>query len=276
MTNLLTYIFIFFFTFISSAYPKFADAYTDGLWINGEDSKLGSWNIADGNSLYVGQNGSDFANVKNRDDFEPISLTLTGLTVAGSLYSIQDSARKIYSWIEGKGYKGKTTYVDPISGEVYTSDAMLKDGAVDLATAAAISGAFKIGGKVVGKIKNGLNYKTLYRAVEPEELLSIKNTGKFIIPPGRQEIKDFAIHYKNNGALKYAKQVVENTSWGSNQYTIVKTSILKNKLKDPLINMTVDRGIRSVGIPENLLNDLTKPKILKTYTSSKLKDMKIK
>ena len=62
----------------------------------------------------------------------------SGLTVAGSLYSIQDSARKIYSWVEGEGYKGKTTYVDPISGEVYTSDAMLKDGAVDLATAAAI------------------------------------------------------------------------------------------------------------------------------------------
>ena len=191
MTKLLTYIFIFLFTFTSSVNAcyfvksesglgvfgheighsmygddeamagylgsRFADAYTDGLWINGVDSKLGSWNVADGNLLYVGQNGSDFANVKNRDDFEPISLTLTGLTVAGSLYSIQDSARKIYSWIEGEGYKGNTTYVDPISGEVYTSDAMLKDGAVDLATAATISGAFKIGGKVVGKIKNGIN-----------------------------------------------------------------------------------------------------------------------
>ena len=191
MTKLLTYIFIFLFTFTSSVNAgyfvklesglgvfgheighsmygddevtagylgsRFADAYTDGLWINGEDSKLGSWNVADGNSLYVGQNGSDFANVKNRDDFEPISLTLTGLTIAGSIYSIQDSARKIYFWIEGEGYKGKTTYVDPISGEVYTSDAMLKDGAVDLATAATISGAFKVGGKVVGKIKNGIN-----------------------------------------------------------------------------------------------------------------------
>ena len=48
---------------------RFADAYTDGLWINGENYSLGNWNIVDGNSLYVGQNGSDFANVKNRDDF---------------------------------------------------------------------------------------------------------------------------------------------------------------------------------------------------------------
>ena len=185
MYKLLTCIFIFLFTFTSSVNAgyfvksesglgvfgheighsmygddeatagylgsRFADAYTDGLWINGEDYSLGNWNVADGNSLYVGQNGVDFSGVKNRDDFEPISLTLTGLTVAGSIYSIQDSARKIYSWIEGEGYKGNTTYVDPISGEVYTSDAMLKEGAVDLATAAAISGAFKIGGKVVGK-----------------------------------------------------------------------------------------------------------------------------
>ena len=77
----------------------------------------------------------------------------SGLTVAGSIYSIQDSARKIYSWVEGEGYRGNTTYVDPISGEVYTSDAMLKDGAVDLATAATISGAFKIGGKVVSNVR---------------------------------------------------------------------------------------------------------------------------
>ena len=48
---------------------RFADAYTDGLWINGEDYSLGNWNIADGNSSYVEQNGLDFASVKNRDDF---------------------------------------------------------------------------------------------------------------------------------------------------------------------------------------------------------------
>ena len=191
MTKLLTYIFVFLFTFTSSVNAgyfvksesglgvfgheighsmygddeatagylgsRFADAYTDGLWINGEDYSLGNWNVADENSLYVGQNNVDFANVKNRDDFEPISLTLTGLAVAGSLYSIQDSARKIYSWIEGEGYKGNTTYVDPISGEVYTAEGNIKEGVIELATAAAISGAFKIGGKVVGKIKNGIN-----------------------------------------------------------------------------------------------------------------------
>ena len=112
ITKLLTYIFIFLFTFTSSVNAcyfgksesglgvfgheighsmcgddkatagylgsRFADAYTDGLWINGEDYSLGNWNVADENSLYVGQNGVDFSGVKNRDDFEPISLTLTG------------------------------------------------------------------------------------------------------------------------------------------------------------------------------------------------------
>ena len=191
MTKFLTYIFIFLFTFTSSVNAgyfvksesglgvfgheighsmygddevtagylgsRFADAYTDGLWINGEDYSLGNWNVADENSLYVGQNGVDFSGVKNRDDFEPISLTLTGLTIAGSIYSIQDSARKIYSWIEGEGYKGNTTYIDPIDGRTYTAEGNIKEGAIELATAAAISGAFKIGGKVVGKIKNGIN-----------------------------------------------------------------------------------------------------------------------
>ena len=75
----------------------------------------------------------------------------SGLTVAGSLYSIQDSARKIYSWIEGEGYRGNTTYVDPIDGRTYTAEGNIKEGTIELATAAAISGAFKIGGKVVWK-----------------------------------------------------------------------------------------------------------------------------
>ena len=65
MTKFLTYIFIFFFTFTSSAYPRFADAYTDGLWINGEDYSLGNWNVADGNSLYVGQNNVDLPVLKH-------------------------------------------------------------------------------------------------------------------------------------------------------------------------------------------------------------------
>lgn len=69
ITKLLTYIFIFLFTFTSSAYPRFTDAYTDGLWINGVDSNLGTWTAGIENPFYVKQNTSDFAKVRNRDDF---------------------------------------------------------------------------------------------------------------------------------------------------------------------------------------------------------------
>ena len=77
----------------------------------------------------------------------------SGLTVAESIYSIQDSARKIYSWIEGEGYKGNTTYVDPISGEVYTAEGNIKEGVIELATAATAGIAVKGIGKVVSKVK---------------------------------------------------------------------------------------------------------------------------
>mgnify|MGYP004658346935 CR=1 FL=1 len=135
MTKLLTYIFIFLFTFTSSV---------------------------------------------NADYFVKSE---SGLTVAGSIYSIQDSARKIYSWVEGEGYKGNTTYVDPISGEVHTSDAMLKDGVVDLATAAAISGAFKIGGKVVGK--TGKSVKDTVNSIDD----ILKKNSQFITYPDGISVK---------------------------------------------------------------------------------------
>ena len=180
----------------------------------------------------------------------------SGLTVAGSIYSIQDSARKIYSWIEGEGYKGNTTYIDPIDGRTYTAEGNIKEGALELATAAAISGAFKIGGKVVGKIKNGLNYKTLYRAVKQEELISIKNTNKFSVVDGI-ETKYFTTTFKE--AENYAK--LANSRWGD-KYTIVRTSIPKNKLKDPLISSTIEKGIEAKVLSEDTLKYLTKPKIL--------------
>ena len=140
----------------------------------------------------------------------------SGLTVAGSIYSIQDSARKIYSWIEGEGYKGKTTYVDPISGEVYTSDAMLKDGAVDLATAAAISGAFKIGGKVVGK--TGKSVKDTVNSIDKSASSPIGYSGaEMKVVRGTNSPKIISNRYYTGHALDQMQgrgitpTVVENT-----------------------------------------------------------------
>ena len=82
-----------------------------------------------------------------------ISSALTGLIVAGSLYSIQDSARKIYAWVDGEGYKGNRTYIDPINGEVYTAEGNIKEGALELGVATTVGVVAKGVGKVVGKIK---------------------------------------------------------------------------------------------------------------------------
>ena len=84
-----------------------------------------------------------------------ISSALTGLIVAGSLYSIQDSARKIYAWVDGEGYKGNRTYIDPINGEVYTAEGNIKEGATDL----IIGGVLYVGGKAVNKVGSKLMSK---------------------------------------------------------------------------------------------------------------------
>ena len=98
---------------------RFADAYTDGLWINGEDYSLGNWNVADGNSLYVGQNSSDFANVKNRDDFI-LEALIIGSYYVGVSYFVGDG-----DIIEGNkrmkdtdAYKYTFGVVNDISGYV--------------------------------------------------------------------------------------------------------------------------------------------------------------
>ena len=154
MTKFLTYIFIFFFTFISSVNAgyfvksesglgvfgheighsmygddeatagylgsRFADAYTDGLWINGEDYSLGNWNIADGNSLYVGQNGSDFANVKNRDDCGPLCLTVFGIgAIISGIGAYKGGEAKA---IVDYGYLGNNEYMRPDGTRILGED----------------------------------------------------------------------------------------------------------------------------------------------------------
>ena len=113
---------------------------------------------ADKDTISTGTLGlvSDLYNTATKKgEGEPfiISSIVTGLIVTGSLYSIQDSARKIYAWVDGEGYKGNRTYIDPINGEVYTAEGNIKEGALELGVAATIGIAVKGVGKVVGKAK---------------------------------------------------------------------------------------------------------------------------
>ena len=115
---------------------------------------------ADKDTISTGTLGlvSDLYNTATKKgEGEPfiISSALTGLIVAGSLYSIQDSARKIYAWVDGEGYKGNRTYIDPINGEVYTAEGNIKEGATDL----IIGGVLYVGGKAVNKVGSKLMSK---------------------------------------------------------------------------------------------------------------------
>lgn len=171
-----------------------------------------------------------------------------GLTVARSIYSIQDSARKIYSWIDGEGYKGKTTYVDPIDGRTYTAEGNIKEGAIELGVAATVG----VVAKGVGKIKNGLNYKTLYRAVEPEEYLDIYKNGKFLPSPYGSEGKYFTVTKK--GALLEGNNYLPKVSnIKSNEYKYIKASYPKEELKN-VQKIVVDQNIPSYVIPNEKLN----------------------
>ena len=115
---------------------------------------------ADKDTISTGTLGlvSDLYNTATKKgEGEPfiISSALTGLIVAGSLYSIQDSARKIYAWFDGEGYKGNTTYIDPIDGRTYTAEGNIKEGATDL----IIGGVLYVGGKAVNKVGSKLMSK---------------------------------------------------------------------------------------------------------------------
>ena len=114
---------------------RFADVYTDGLWINGEDYSLGNWNVADGNSLYVGQNGSDFANVKNRDDCGPLCLTVFGIgAIISGIGAYKGGEAKA---IVDYGYLGNNEYMRPDGTRILGED---------LETNLKIYGTMDIGG----------------------------------------------------------------------------------------------------------------------------------
>ena len=116
---------------------------------------------ADKDTISTGTLGlvSDLYNTATKKgEGEPfiISSALTGLIVTGSLYSIQDSARKIYAWFDGEGYKGNTTYIDPIDGRTYTAEGNIKEGAIELGVAATVGVVAKGVGKVVGKAEKSV------------------------------------------------------------------------------------------------------------------------
>ena len=198
MAKFLTYIFIFLFSFTSSVNAGYSDAINRGktgagifsLKNFGNENTNGmsktEWIVAnaDKDTISNGTLGlvSDLYNTATKKgEGEPfiISSIVTGLVVTGSLYSIQDSARKIYAWIDGKGYKGNTTYIDPIDGRIYTAEENLKEGAIELGAAATAGIAVKGVGKVVSKAKATKN-TIITGSKSVNGVKSVENTGSKI------------------------------------------------------------------------------------------------
>ena len=95
--------------------------------------------------------------------------------------------------------------------------------------------------------------RTLYRAVNPEELCDLmRRSGGFRNLPG------FEVKYFSDtaaGAALYARQAC-GTGLYEGPYTIVSTEILSH-LIDPLMRATTDRGILTVVVPTALLPRLS-------------------
>ena len=96
---------------------------------------------------------------------------------------------------------------------------------------------------------------TLYRAVGPDELSNIRETGE-LINKGSAEGKYFAS--SSEGASSYARQAV--AGFGDAPYTTVKVDVPNKLLPNPT---SVDRGIPAYVLPNESLKGL-KPEILDT------------
>lgn len=96
---------------------------------------------------------------------------------------------------------------------------------------------------------------TLYRAVGPDELTDIQETGQFI-NRGSAEGKYFTT--SSEAASDYSRQAVE--AFGDQPYTTVKTQVPSSSLPAPV---SVDGGIPAHVIPDGELPKL-KPEILDT------------
>ena len=92
----------------------------------------------------------------------------------------------------------------------------------------------------------------IYRAVSPNELRNIQQTGAFSSLPGLQG-KYFTT--SENAAASYARQAVNG--FGDPPYTIVSAKISESVLRQPGISAEVDRGIPAYVIPNGNLPGLT-------------------
>ena len=181
-----------------------------------------------------------------------ISSVLTGLVVAGSLYSIQDSARKIYAWFDGEGYNGNTTYIDPIDGRIYTAEENIEEGAIELGAAATAGIVVKGVGKVVSKAKAT---KTLSKATEVTKNTKITGSKiKSVIP----NIENTANHIFFNKLHDHKlDKILEKYSGDA----IKATEDIAKSVNNYLSSNTVSKGIQDISVKVSNVDIVVRGKV---------------
>jgi len=149
---------------------------------------------------------------------------------------------------EGTGYNAAKESVNAFASGDYS-------GAVILAAGVAIKPV-----RAVDKIVPEGGMTDLYRAVGPDELADIKDTGK-LINRGSAEGKYFTTSSEH--ASDYAKQAVNG--FKDPPYTTVKTQVPTSSLPNPV---SVDGGIPAYVVPNQSLGGL-KPEVLNSMAIPK-------
>ena len=207
---------------------RFADAYTDGLWINGEDYSLGNWNVADGNSLYVGQNSSDFANVKNRDDF-----ILEALII-------------------GSYYVGVSYFAG--DGDIIEGNKRMKDTDAYKYTFGAVNDAT---GYVVGKGIEGTDYLLNKTGITDSKYYLSEQIGKGL------KWYENNISEETRNYIGYVGDVTNVAIIGASAIKIVDTAVNKTLSATKSIGNKIKNGIKSNINKNALVEAKFEPKIKK-------------
>ncbi len=147
---------------------------------------------------------------------------------------------------------GKTLFALTMGGAASVeAGALLLAQMLDEAANAPLSALATVQTRSVGAAEGGMT--PLFRAVNPAELSDIgANAGAFR-NLGSAEGKYFSTTAE--GAASYARQTF-GTALYEGPYTIVQTAIPSSSVT-PLMGATVDRGISTIVVPNNLLPTLT-------------------
>lgn len=213
------------------------------------------------------------ANYSSKEDFQRRGVLTIGLSTLGNESDMLQNATPVAS--DTPVYNFWTGEELPMTGinyqvgnnQYYTADglAAAKDANYNSQAWAWTEIGLSVAPAVVGatsKISYALRYQPLYRAVEPAEYADILKNAKFNPSPYGSEGKYFSTTIKGvkqEGSVYLPKM----SGLPASEYKYIKTSFPKSKLNDTMKLPYTDGGVPGYVIPNESLDLLTPPKVLK-------------